>query len=122
MDLREVLHQMIDYGGGRWDDEDGKRGSDAHEAVDRHFVRPDPPATTPAARADQSNGWLASHGEDLIAVKVIDLLSAVARMEQVLRESEQHPFGGITEERIYTCDLPRLRGYLPAGALKELSG
>jgi hypothetical protein len=122
MDLREVLHQLIDYGGGRWDDEDGRRGSDAHEAVDRYFVRPDPPATTPGTRTDRSGSWLPSHGEDLIAVKVIDLLSAVARMEQVLDAPEEHPFRSIIEERIYTCDLPRLRWYLPAGALKELSG
>lgn len=35
MDLRDVLHHLID--GVRWQDEDGR---EAHEAIDRHFLRP----------------------------------------------------------------------------------
>jgi len=68
--------------------------------------------------SDDGN-WLAAHGEDMIPVKLIDLLSAVARMEQV---SEEEPQYSVTSERLFTCDLPRLRGYLPARALEELEG
>ena len=63
--------------------------------------------------------WLQAHGEDMIPVRLIDLLSAVARMEQTLGDPS-FASGSVTEERIYSCDLPRLRGYLPAEALEVL--
>jgi hypothetical protein len=65
--------------------------------------------------------WIREHGDDMIPVKLIDLLSAVARMEQVHQENGTAGLGSI-HERIFTCDLPRLRRYLPERALEELSG
>lgn len=63
------------------------------------------------------SGYLPGHAGDLIPVKLIDLLSAVARMEQVQAEGCG---GSVVHDRIFTCDLPRLRAYLPAEALAEL--
>ena len=63
---------------------------------------------------------IAEHGHDLIPVKLVDLLSVVARMQQVSGDPEWPGSSSVTEERIYTCDLPRLRGYLPDEALAEL--
>jgi hypothetical protein len=62
--------------------------------------------------------WIREHGGDLIEVKLIDLLSLVARLEQVEREELAPP--DILIERLFTCDLPRLRRYLPSRALEEL--
>jgi hypothetical protein len=42
MNLRDVLHQLIDCGSARWPDEDGQRAADAHEAVERYFLHPVP--------------------------------------------------------------------------------
>lgn len=63
--------------------------------------------------------WLAEHGNDPVTVPLIDLLTAVARMEQVYRETTPGSLG-LVHERIFTCDLPRLRRYLPLIALREL--
>jgi hypothetical protein len=49
MDLRDVLHQLVDCSAMRWQDEDGKRSGDAHEAIDRYFVHP-APDSQPAPR------------------------------------------------------------------------
>jgi hypothetical protein len=69
---------------------------------------------------DQAAGdWLRAHGDDMIPVKLIDLLGAVARMEQVHRETSSASLDSV-HERIFTCDLPRLRRYLPDQALEEL--
>jgi hypothetical protein len=40
MGLRDVLHRLVDCSAMRWPDEDGFRGGDAHEAIDRHFILP----------------------------------------------------------------------------------
>lgn len=58
--------------------------------------------------------YLAGHGNDMVPVKLIDLASAVARMRQVQVEGIGDV--GLIHERIFTCDLPRLEAYLPAGA------
>jgi hypothetical protein len=63
--------------------------------------------------------WLAEHGDDLIPVKLIDLLSAVGRIEQADREHKIE-YDGSAAWRLVTCDLPRLRGYLPEEAIREL--
>jgi hypothetical protein len=65
-------------------------------------------------------GWIREHGGDLIPVKLTDLLCAVTRMEQVSSDPSWPGAASVTEERIYTRDLPRLRGYLPERALEEL--
>lgn len=62
--------------------------------------------------------YLAEHGDDLIPVKLIDLLSTVARIEQADREG--HIEHDIITERLITCDLPRLRNYLPPEAIEAL--
>jgi hypothetical protein len=63
MNLRDVLHKLVDCSSMRWEDEDGKRSSDAHEAIDRFFIHPspdgfpwiapppEPPADPPVTRA-----------------------------------------------------------------------
>jgi hypothetical protein len=64
--------------------------------------------------------WLAEHGNDVIPVKLIDLLSVVARLEQADREGRiEHDASAA--ERLVTCDLPRLKAYLPGEAHRELS-
>ena len=64
--------------------------------------------------------WLVEHGSDMIPVKLVDLLSAVARLEQAEREGRiEHD--GSAAERLVTCDLPRLRACLPNEARRELS-
>ena len=60
--------------------------------------------------------WLVAHGNDLVKVKLVDLLSVVARIDQAEREHRiEHDASAA--ERLVTCDLPRLRAYLPAEAL-----
>lgn len=62
--------------------------------------------------------WLAEHGNDMIPVKLIDLLSVVARLEQAEREGRiEHDASAA--ERLVTCDLPRLKAYLPDEAHHE---
>lgn len=61
--------------------------------------------------------WIREHADDLIEVKLIDLLGVVARLEQCAPDPDAHP---VTHERLFTCDLPRLRAYLPERALEEL--
>jgi hypothetical protein len=68
-----------------------------------------------------SGDWLQVHGDDMIPVRLVDLLCAVARMEQVSAEPAWPGSSSVTEERLYTCDLPRLREYLPAEALEVLA-
>lgn len=70
-----------------------------------------PPGTQPAA------SWLRAHGYVMVAIPVMDLLSVVARLEQVKDDPAAHP---VTFDRLFTCDLPRLRSYLPPEALEEL--
>lgn len=67
----------------------------------------------------ENTDYLARHGNDMIPVRLIDLFSAVARMEQVSREPD-FKVSDLTHKRIFTCDLPRLRYYLPDGALAIL--
>ena len=63
--------------------------------------------------------WLTEHGNDLIGVKLIDLLSVVVRLEQA-DDEDKIEYDASAAERLITCDLPRLRGYLPAEAIDEL--
>jgi hypothetical protein len=62
--------------------------------------------------------YFAEHGNDMIPVRLIDLACVVARLRQVLDEG--HETDSLIEERIFTCDLPRLEGWLPAQALREM--
>ena len=57
----------------------------------------------------------------MILVKLADLACVVARLRQVLAEPGFET-QGIVHERVFTCDLPRLEGYLPAEALREIDG
>ena len=61
--------------------------------------------------------WLQKHGADVIQVRLIDLLCVVARLEQCAADPLADP---VTHERLFTCDLPRLRRYLPDRAIAEL--
>ena len=66
-----------------------------------------------------ASGYFAEHGEDMVSVRLVDLACAVAR----LRQASQAPgfeAQGVVHERIFTCDLPRLEGYLPVEALREI--
>ena len=65
--------------------------------------------------------WLVEHGNDMIPVRLVDLLTVVARLEQAEREGRIE-CDGSAAERLVTCDLPRLKAYLPAGAHRELEG
>lgn len=65
---------------------------------------------------DVAAHWLQEHGDDPVQVKLADLMSLIARLEQVSREPGFET-ASITHERVFTCDLPRLRGYLPAEAM-----
>lgn len=64
--------------------------------------------------------YFAEHGDDMIPVKLIDLASAVARMRQVA--AGEPVMDSIVHERVFTCDLPRLEGYLPEEARREIDG
>jgi len=69
--------------------------------------------------AEPGTAWLVEHGNDLIPVKLVDLLSVLARIEQADREGRiEHDASAA--ERLVTCDVPQLRGYLPAVALSIL--
>ena len=63
--------------------------------------------------------YFAEHGDDMIPVKLIDLASAVARMRQASAEPGFET-QGVVHERIFTCDLPRLEGWLPEEARREI--
>jgi len=63
--------------------------------------------------------YFAEHGDDMIPVRLIDLASAVARMRQVIDEGLETD--SIVHERIFTCDLPRLEGWLPEEARREIA-
>ena len=78
-------------------------------------IVPDPWTEGPGA--ERAANWLQTHGYDMVALPVLDLLSAVARLEQAAREPGTQPF---ILDRLFTCDLPRLRQYLPPEALEEL--
>jgi hypothetical protein len=63
--------------------------------------------------------WLVEHGNDTIPVKIVDLLTVVARLEQADREGKiEHDASAA--ERLVTCDLPRLKAYLPDEAHRQL--
>jgi hypothetical protein len=57
MELREVMHQLVDYGG-RWLDEDGQRGIDAHAAVERYFTHPNPPCGACGSHMEAARGMV----------------------------------------------------------------
>lgn len=59
--------------------------------------------------------WIREHGDDEIPVKLIDLLCLVARLEDIARKPDP-----LTEHRLVTCDLVRMKAYLPPEALEEL--
>ena len=63
--------------------------------------------------------YFAEHGDDMIPVKLIDLISAVTRMQQVYQEGAD--VAVVEYERIFTCDLPRLERYLPEQARREIA-
>ena len=65
--------------------------------------------------------WLVEHGNDMIPVRLIDLLTVVARLEQAGREGKIE-CDGSAAGRLVTCDLPRLKAYLPDAAHRELEG
>jgi hypothetical protein len=71
----------------------------------------------PAVTAGADPGWIREHAGDLIPVKLTDLLSVVERLSQVQAEGD---CGTVVHDRLFTCDLPRLRRYLPERALREL--
>jgi hypothetical protein len=78
-------------------------------------IVPDPwVSDNPGAKAAAS--WLQAHGYDMVAIPVIDLLTVVARLDQIDRQGACP----VTLDRLFTCDLPRLRQYLPPKALEEL--
>lgn len=63
--------------------------------------------------------WLTEHGDDLVPVRQIDLLSLIARLRQADREGKiEHDASAA--ERLITCDLPRLTACLPPEALAVL--
>lgn len=64
-----------------------------------------------------AENWIQEHGNDLVPVPLIDLLTAVARLEQCAPDPEAHP---VEHMRLFSCDLPRLRRCLPDRALEEL--
>ena len=68
--------------------------------------------------AQAVSDYFAEHAGDMIPVRLIDLVSAVTRMRQV--QAEGLEAAGVVHERIFTCDLPRLEGYLPAEAMREI--
>jgi hypothetical protein len=63
--------------------------------------------------------WLMGHGNDIVPVKLIDLISVIARLHQAHNEGKIQDDGSAAT-RLITCDLPRLQAYLPAEALAEL--
>lgn len=83
--------------------------------MSRLRVVPDPWPEDQGAQAAVT--WLQAYAYDMVALPVLDLLSVVARLEQVKDDPDADP---VTFGRIFTCDLPRLRQYLPDGALEEL--
>lgn len=78
-------------------------------------VVPDPWLAGPGA--ERAADWLRAHGYDMVALPVLDLLSVVARLEQASTDPASQP---AILDRLFTCDLPRLRQYLPDEALEEL--
>lgn len=62
------------------------------------------------------SAWLQAHAEDRIGVRLIDLLSVAGR----LADLERDPADAMAVHRLVTCDLPRLRDYLPERALDEI--
>ena len=72
---------------------------------------------TGRTRASAAASWLQAHGRDTVALPVLDLLTVVARLEQCARDPDADP---VALGRLFTCDLPRLRQYLPDEALEEL--
>lgn len=62
--------------------------------------------------------YFAEHGEDMMQVKLIDLACVAARLRQVRDGgAEEHP---VVYDRLFTCDLPRLLGYLPDAAVEAM--
>lgn len=68
------------------------------------------------SETEAATRWLQEHGDDAVQVPLTDLMSLVARLEQVSREPGFET-ASITHERVFTCDLPRLRDCLPAEAV-----
>lgn len=64
--------------------------------------------------------YFAEHGEDMIPVKLIDLVSIVVRLKQTQRDGIE--FDNMVHERVFTCDLPRLEAYLPDECKAEIQG
>lgn len=51
----------------------------------------------------------------------LDLLTAIARIEQIGREGPD-TCGGLILDRLVTCDAPRLRRHLPDDVLRWAAG
>ena len=66
-----------------------------------------------------ASDYFAEHGEDMVPVRLVDLACAVARMRQA-SQAPGFEAQDVVHERIFTCDLPRLEGYLPDEALREI--
>jgi hypothetical protein len=70
------------------------------------------------SRAASEPDYWAEHGDDQVAVKLIDLATVTARLRQVGQEG---PAGAPVEfARLFTCDLPRLERYLPPAAVADI--
>lgn len=66
------------------------------------------------------SAWIAEHGDDPIIIRLIDLVSVVARIEQAAAE-EGIAANGLISHRLVSCDLPRLYDYLPVAAKVDLA-
>lgn len=67
-----------------------------------------------------TGSWIREHGEEMIPVRTVDLVTVVARLDQAQREGLIPTDGGGPAERLLTCDLPRLMAYLPDEAVEEM--
>jgi hypothetical protein len=61
------------------------------------------------------NEWMRLHADEPVSVRMVDLMTLVARLRQVQIENDCLT---LVHERIWTCDLPRLKAYLPEQALE----
>jgi hypothetical protein len=76
------------------------------------------PALKAGILAVAADHYFARHGDDMVQVKLIDLVCVIARLRQVHEDGiDASP---VVFDRIFTCDLPRLERYLPAEAIEAM--